>query len=150
MPSPPWCYFSLFFSGTKFLSVPLNPLEIYIHPLAGRYPRALLHFRLILSMIVVTHTAVSTGFNNTHGMDCADPSIWAGLVTLVDYRNWCWVSITPVFIAILAESSLLPIATARGSLALMLAMVMRLLLLTSISRLVTLTQPLFSFRSFHL
>lgn len=30
----------------------------------------------------------------------------------------------------------------------MLAMVMRLLLLTSISRLVTLTQPLFSFRSF--
>lgn len=61
--------------------------------------------------------------------------------------NWCWVSITLVFIAILAETPSAQRDRARIT-GLMLAMVMRLLLLVSISRLVTLTKPLIVFHDF--
>ncbi|MGE9202892.1 TerC family protein, partial [Escherichia coli] len=77
----------------------------------------------------------------------ADPSIWVGLVTLVIIELVLGID-NLVFIAILAEK-LPPAHRDRARITgLMLAMVMRLLLLTSISWLVTLTQPLFSFRSF--
>ncbi|MGN9538535.1 TerC family protein, partial [Escherichia coli] len=77
----------------------------------------------------------------------ADPSIWAGLVTLVVIELVLGID-NLVFIAILAEK-LPPAQRDRARITgLMLAMVMRLLLLASISWLVTLTQPLFSFRSF--
>ncbi len=46
----------------------------------------------------------------------ADPSIWAGLVTLVVIELVLGID-NLVFIAILARSSLPPSATARGSLA---------------------------------
>lgn len=46
----------------------------------------------------------------------ADPSIWAGLVTLVVIELVLGID-NLVFIAILAEKLLLPSATARGSLA---------------------------------
>lgn len=46
----------------------------------------------------------------------ADPSIWAGLVTLVVIELVLGIDNT-VFIAILAEKLLPPSATARGSLA---------------------------------
>jgi predicted tellurium resistance membrane protein TerC len=72
----------------------------------------------------------------------ADPSIWAGLVTLVVIELVLGID-NLVFIAILAEKLPLPSAT-RARNGLLLAMVMRLLLLASISWLVTLTQPLFS------
>ena len=58
----------------------------------------------------------------------ADPSIWVGLVTQI--IELVLGIDNPVFIAILAEKLLPPIATARGSIWPMLAMVMRLLLLT--------------------
>ncbi|MBB9650165.1 TerC family protein [Escherichia coli] len=77
----------------------------------------------------------------------ADPSIWAGLVTLVVIELVLGID-NLVFIAILAEK-LPPAQRDRARITgLMLAMVMRLLLLASISWLVTLTQPLLSFRSF--
>ena len=73
----------------------------------------------------------------------ADPSIWAGLVTLVVIELVLGID-NLVFIAILAEK-LPPSQRDRARVTgLLLAMVMRLLLLASISWLVTLTQPLFS------
>jgi len=77
----------------------------------------------------------------------ADPSIWAGLVTLVVIELVLGID-NLVFIAILAEK--LPPAQrdkARVT-GLVLAMLMRLLLLASISWLVTLTKPLFQIASF--
>lgn len=74
----------------------------------------------------------------------ADPSIWAGLITLVVIELVLGID-NLVFIAILAEK--LP-ATQRDRarvIGLLLAMLMRLLLLASISWLVTLTKPLFSY-----
>ncbi|BBQ83195.1 MULTISPECIES: TerC family protein [Enterobacteriaceae] len=77
----------------------------------------------------------------------ADPSIWAGLVTLVVIELVLGID-NLVFIAILAEK-LPPAQRDRARVTgLMLAMVMRLLLLASISWLVTLTKPLFSLRDF--
>ncbi len=77
----------------------------------------------------------------------ADPSIWAGLVTLVVIELVLGID-NPVFIAILAEK-LPPAQRDRARITgLMLAMVMRLLLLASISRLVTLTKPLIVFHDF--
>lgn len=75
----------------------------------------------------------------------ADPSIWAGLITLVVIELVLGID-NLVFIAILAEK--LPAAErdrARVT-GLILAMLMRLVLLASISWLVTLTQPLFTVR----
>ncbi len=77
----------------------------------------------------------------------ADPSIWAGLITLIVIELVLGID-NLVFIAILAEK-LPPKQRDRARVTgLLLAMLMRLLLLASISWLVTLTQPLFSFRSF--
>lgn len=74
----------------------------------------------------------------------ADPSIWAGLVTLVVIELVLGID-NLVFIAILAEK-LPPAQRDRARvIGLMLAMVMRLLLLASISWLVTLTKPLFTY-----
>jgi predicted tellurium resistance membrane protein TerC len=70
----------------------------------------------------------------------ADPSIWAGLITLVVIELVLGID-NLVFIAILAEKLPPRSATARVT-GLLLAMVMRLLLLASISWLVTLTKPL--------
>lgn len=73
----------------------------------------------------------------------ADPSIWAGLVTLIVIELVLGIDNT-VFIAILAEK-LPPGQRDRARITgLILAMIMRLLLLASISWLVTLTKPLFS------
>ncbi|MNB92404.1 Hemolysin C [compost metagenome] len=73
----------------------------------------------------------------------ADPSIWAGLVTLVVLELVLGID-NLVFIAILAEK-LPPAQRDRARITgLLLAMVMRLLLLASISWLVTLTRPLFT------
>ncbi|KNC91447.1 TerC family protein [Trabulsiella odontotermitis] len=75
----------------------------------------------------------------------ADPSIWAGLVTLIVIELVLGID-NLVFIAILAEK-LPPEQRDRARVTgLILAMLMRLLLLASISWLVTLTQPLFSIR----
>ncbi|HED1541252.1 TPA: TerC family protein [Kluyvera cryocrescens] len=77
----------------------------------------------------------------------ADPSIWAGLVTLVVIELVLGID-NLVFIAILAEK-LPPAQRDRARVTgLILAMLMRLLLLASISWLVTLTNPLFSIRDF--
>ncbi|MEQ6278406.1 TerC family protein [Kluyvera huaxiensis] len=77
----------------------------------------------------------------------ADPSIWAGLVTLVVIELVLGID-NLVFIAILAEK-LPPAQRDRARVTgLILAMLMRLLLLASISWLVTLTKPLFSIRNF--
>ena len=77
----------------------------------------------------------------------ADPSIWAGLVTLVVIELVLGID-NLVFIAILAEK-LPPAQRDRARVTgLILAMLMRLLLLASISWLVTLTKPLFSIRDF--
>jgi predicted tellurium resistance membrane protein TerC len=73
----------------------------------------------------------------------ADPSIWAGLITLVVIELVLGID-NLVFIAILAEKLPRP-ARPRAVIGLLLAMVMRLLLLASISWLVTLTKPLFTF-----
>lgn len=71
----------------------------------------------------------------------ADPSIWAGLITLVVIELVLGID-NLVFIAILAEK-LPPAQRDRARITgLLLAMVMRLLLLASISWLVTLTKPL--------
>ena len=71
----------------------------------------------------------------------ADPSIWAGLITLVVIELVLGID-NLVFIAILAEK-LPPAQRDRARVTgLLLAMVMRLLLLASISWLVTLTRPL--------
>lgn len=71
----------------------------------------------------------------------ADPSIWAGLVTLVVIELVLGID-NLVFIAILAEK-LPPSQRDKARVTgLILAMLMRLLLLASISWLVTLTQPL--------
>lgn len=73
----------------------------------------------------------------------ADPSIWAGLVTLVVIELVLGID-NLVFIAILAEK-LPPAERNRARITgLVLAMIMRLLLLASISWLVTLTRPLFT------
>ncbi|HEX4500204.1 MAG TPA: TerC family protein [Scandinavium sp.] len=75
----------------------------------------------------------------------ADPSIWAGLITLVVIELVLGID-NLVFIAILAEK-LPPAERNRARVTgLILAMVMRLLLLASISWLVTLTRPLFTVR----
>lgn len=75
----------------------------------------------------------------------ADPSIWAGLVTLIVIELVLGID-NLVFIAILAEK-LPPAQRDKARITgLLLAMVMRLLLLASISWLVTLTTPLFSIR----
>ncbi|SLM63778.1 MULTISPECIES: TerC family protein [Dickeya] len=74
----------------------------------------------------------------------ADPTIWAGLATLVVLELVLGID-NLVFIAILAEK--LP-ATSRDRariVGLLLALLMRFVLLSSISWLVSLTQPLFSF-----
>lgn len=77
----------------------------------------------------------------------ADPSIWAGLVTLVVIELVLGID-NLVFIAILAEK-LPPAQRDRARVTgLILAMLMRLLLLASISWLVTLTKPLFSVGDF--
>ena len=77
----------------------------------------------------------------------ADPSIWAGLLTLVVLELVLGID-NLVFIAILAEK-LPPAERDRARVTgLVLAMLMRLLLLASISWLVTLTTPLFSVRGF--
>ena len=77
----------------------------------------------------------------------ADPSIWAGLVTLVVIELVLGID-NLVFIAILAEK-LPPTLRDRARITgLILAMLMRLLLLASISWLVTLTKPLFTLGSF--
>ena len=77
----------------------------------------------------------------------ADPSIWAGLVTLVVIELVLGID-NLVFIAILAEK-LPPAQRDRARITgLMLAMVMRLLLLASISWLVTLIKPLIVFHDF--
>lgn len=74
----------------------------------------------------------------------ADPSIWAGLVTLVVLELVLGID-NLVFIAILAEK-LPPGQRDRARVTgLLLALVMRLLLLASISWLSSLTAPLFSF-----
>lgn len=65
-------------------------------------------------MIVVTHTAVVQVLIYMEWI--ADPSIWAGLVTLVVIELVLGID-NLVFIAILAEKLLPPSATARGSLA---------------------------------
>lgn len=71
----------------------------------------------------------------------ADPSIWAGLATLVVLELVLGID-NLVFIAILAEK-LPPAQRDKARITgLILAMVMRLLLLASISWLVTLTRPL--------
>lgn len=70
----------------------------------------------------------------------ADPSIWAGLITLVVIELVLGID-NLVFIAILAEK-LPPLSETARVTGLLLAMVMRLLLLASISWLVTLTKPL--------
>ena len=74
----------------------------------------------------------------------ASPSIWAGLMTLIVLELVLGID-NLVFIAILAEK--LPEAQRDRAriVGLLLAMLMRLLLLASISWLVTLTKPLFSF-----
>ena len=77
----------------------------------------------------------------------ADPSIWAGLVTLVVLELVLGID-NLVFIAILAEK-LPPAQRDRARITgLLMAMVMRLLLLASISWLVTLTRPLFTVHGF--
>jgi len=77
----------------------------------------------------------------------ADPSIWAGLLTLVVLELVLGID-NLVFIAILAEK-LPPAQRDRARVTgLVLAMLMRLVLLASISWLVTLTTPLFSLRGF--
>ncbi len=77
----------------------------------------------------------------------ADPSIWAGLVTLVVIELVLGID-NLVFIAILAEK-LPPAQRDRARVTgLVLAMLMRLLLLASISWLVTLTTPLFNIAGF--
>ena len=94
-------------------------------------------------MIVVTHTAVVQVL--IHMEWIADPSIWAGLVTLIVIELVLGID-NLVFIAILAEK-LPPAQRDKARITgLLLAMVMRLLLLASISWLVTLTTPLFSIR----
>ncbi|MDI4700030.1 nitrate reductase subunit beta [Salmonella enterica subsp. enterica serovar Cerro] len=76
----------------------------------------------------------------------ADPSIWAGLVTLIVIELVLGID-NLVFIAILAEK-LPPGQRDRARITgLILAMIMRLLLLASISWLVTLTKPLFSIQA---
>ncbi|MBU4683012.1 TerC family protein [Cedecea davisae] len=77
----------------------------------------------------------------------ADPSIWAGLVTLVVLELVLGID-NLVFIAILAEKLPAKLRDRARVTGLLLAMVMRLLLLASISWLVTLTRPLFSIQSF--
>lgn len=73
----------------------------------------------------------------------ADPSIWAGLVTLVVIELVLGID-NLVFVAILAEK-LPPEQRNRARITgLILAMVMRLLLLASISWLITLTKPILS------
>ncbi|AJZ90189.1 protein yegH [Beauveria bassiana D1-5] len=74
----------------------------------------------------------------------ADPSIWAGLVTLVVLELVLGID-NLVFIAILAEKLPPKLRDRARVTGLLLAMVMRLLLLASISWLVTLTRPLFTF-----
>ena len=71
----------------------------------------------------------------------ADPSIWAGLVTLIVLELVLGID-NLVFIAILAEK--LPAAQRDRAVVtgLLLALIMRLLLLTSISWLTGLTRPL--------
>lgn len=77
----------------------------------------------------------------------ADPSIWAGLVTLVVIELVLGID-NLVFIAILAEK-LPPAQRDRARVTgLILAMLMRLVLLASISWMVTLTKPLFSIHDF--
>ncbi|POP47723.1 hypothetical protein CHU32_00840 [Superficieibacter electus] len=77
----------------------------------------------------------------------ADPSIWAGLVTLVVIELVLGID-NLVFIAILAEK-LPPAERDRARITgLLMAMVMRLALLASISWLVTLKQPLFTLHHF--
>ena len=75
----------------------------------------------------------------------ADPSIWAGLVTLIVIELVLGID-NLVFIAILAEK-LPPGQRDKARISgLLRARVLRLRLLAAISRLVSLTTPLFSFR----
>ena len=77
----------------------------------------------------------------------ADPSIWAGLATLIVLELVLGID-NLVFIAILAEK-LPPAQRDRARVTgLILAMIMRLGLLASVSWLVTLTTPLLTIKSF--
>ena len=76
-----------------------------------------------------------------------DPSIWAGLITLIIIELVLGID-NLVFIAILAEKLPARLRDRARVTGLVLAMLMRLVLLASISWLVTLTTPLFSIRGF--
>ena len=75
-----------------------------------------------------------------------DPTIWAGLLTLV-VLEIVWVSIT-VFIAILADKLPPKQRDKARIIGLSLALIMRLGLLSVISWMVTLTKPLISIGDF--
>ena len=77
----------------------------------------------------------------------ADPSIWAGLVTLVVIELVLGID-NLVFILSSPKAPSRPARDRARITGLMLAMVMRLLLLASISWLVTLTKPLIVFHDF--
>ena len=78
----------------------------------------------------------------------ADPSVWAGLVTLILLELVLGID-NLVFIAILAEK--LPVRQRNRAriTGLFFAMLMRLVLLASISWLATLTQPLITLHGLH-
>ena len=77
----------------------------------------------------------------------ADPSIWAGLITLIVLSNWSSALIT-VFIAILAEKTTAEAARPRTGYRAAAGDVNAPVTAGVNLWLVTLTQPLFSFRSF--
>lgn len=74
----------------------------------------------------------------------ADPSLWAGLVTLILLELVLGID-NLVFIAILVEKLPHSVRDRARIIGLMLALLCRLLLLASLSWLITLTQPLFTF-----
>lgn len=77
----------------------------------------------------------------------ADPSLWAGLVTLIVLELVLGID-NLVYIAILVEK-LPPLVRDRARvIGLLLALLLRLLLLTSLSWLVTLTRPLFTLQQY--
>ncbi|KGD82795.1 membrane protein [Pantoea stewartii subsp. indologenes] len=73
-----------------------------------------------------------------------DPSLWAGLVTLIVLELVLGID-NLVFIAILVEKLPAALRDRARIIGLLMALVCRLLLLASLSWLVTLTQPLFTF-----
>src|SRR5690625_6497408 len=77
----------------------------------------------------------------------ADPNVWIGLATLVLLEIVLGID-NLVFIAILADKLPPEQRNKARVIGLSLALVMRILLLFSISWIITLTQPLFSLRGF--